>query len=461
VSVLSGAADLTSRTWARRLAVAVVGLALLVILYEFGVANLVKAQLRPTIYVSTFPVFCVAVIAAATRFSKASVVAGWTTGLWGPQLGIIGLQLIDYAVAGALLVVVVTRLRGAPQRARHIVLRLCLPYGLFCIVIGGFWPQDLPNRELQIRILLLGTLSAMAMAAVGFEIKHVARALVVVGLPFAIASTQTAGIEGRDVAVLGQNVNAAAFLIAIALIAAVVGCVQDRRLFIPLYLASLPLLWAGIWACRSRGSFIIIVMSVLAILCHRLYAGRNAAGWIGLATFAVLSSWVATIVFTSAGQFTERFVEGADLDTFNRRTAFEYFLYRASLHPLTGAGLGNAVAEAEADPFAVNADLNSHDMFSGVASQVGFIPLGLFLALVLAALLNARAQSRWTSALLVPIIVSLFSLNWVAASILTPVELSILVWIASYDPPRPYAGRRRQSVDATPLGPLPALIPAR
>ena len=208
--------------------------------------------------------------------------------------------------------------------------------------------------------------------------------------------------EGSDMAVSGRfgpggaGPNSYACLLAIAFFVAYFGLLR-RHAIIAFLLA--PVFFYGIFATASRtGLVALVVTPLLALLVPRLAA---RLGWrlvpmyaVGLAAFAVIIlvvPWVGTTRGESAAQrYTTLFQPTSEATWSGRWSIWQGALDVISSHPILGVGAGNFAEFAMQDSAKVAAHSAAkgavagvaHNMFLGVASQLGIVGLILFLGML-------------------------------------------------------------------------------
>lgn len=371
-------------------------------------------------------------IFVAWSFPRPALAFAMVSPLFAPALSSLASgSRLESAAFGASVTAVVVFWRKATARSRQVVLTVVLPLCALSLFTGCIWPLDIANQDLIIRTVLLASLVAAAAALAPYSERDWARALAPAGAWLSWNAEHTAGIMGRDVAVLGLNVNGVGLLAALGLVAAALGVRFDKTWLIPAYLGMGYLGIVGIEAARSRGSYVIIVLALVGWLLQRQLAGGGVSAAVGLLLYGALGVWASLQTFDAAGTITQRIGMGADTRVGGRSDAFAYHLGVGLNHPLTGIGLGNSEAYAARDPFATNRGLNSHDMISGLLSQTGIFPLLLYFTLLLLAFRRATQRSRWYLALVTPAIASTVLMMWWAQTTLSAILFGLLAAAAA------------------------------
>lgn len=377
----------------------------------------------------------VAAILAAWSFPRPALALAMTGSLFAPALSsVVASTRIDSGAMAAAVTALLVLWPRADQWQRRVVAGVVAPLTAISIFTGCIWPEQAANRDLFLRTVLLAGVVAGGVALAPYSERDWARTLGPVGAWVSWTAMNTAGIEGRDVAVLGLNVNGIGLLSSLGLLAAVVGIRFDKRWLVPVYVAFGYLNVMGIEAARSRGSYVIIVLAALGWLLQRQLANGGIAAFLGLVSYAGFGLWAALTTFDAAGSITERVGAGADSRVGGRSDAFKYHLGVGLDHLLTGVGLGNSEVYAARDPFATNRGLNSHDMVSGLLSQVGIIPLALYLLLMGLAFRRTIGRSRWYVALVTPALASTVLMMWWPLTSLSAILFAVLAASAAQSP---------------------------
>lgn len=227
--------------------------------------------------------------------------------------------------------------------------------------------------------------------------------LVWAGLVFSAALSVPAGYilplpEGSDMLVNGRfgpagaGPNSYACLVAIAFFAAYFGLLRRHRMIA--YLLA-PVFLYGIFATQSRTGLIALVATpLLALFVPRLAA---RLGWRIMPLYVLGAAAITVIVLAipSVGESAlERYMTLSQYqseETWNGRWAnWGGALDVIASHPILGVGAGNyAEAALEYSESVVRASLRdaevaglTHNMFLGVASQLGLVGLILFLGIL-------------------------------------------------------------------------------
>jgi len=208
--------------------------------------------------------------------------------------------------------------------------------------------------------------------------------------------------EGSDMAVSGRfgpggaGPNSYACLLAIAFFVAYFGLLRRHRMIA--YLLA-PVFFYGIFATASRtGLVALVVTPMLALFAPRL---ANRVGWrilpmyaLGAAALAVIIlvvPWVGTTRGESAAQRYMTLTQPESAQTWSGRwSIWQGALDVISSHPILGVGAGNFAEFAMQDSAKVAAHSAAkgqvagvaHNMFLGVASQLGIVGLILFLGML-------------------------------------------------------------------------------
>jgi O-antigen ligase len=239
------------------------------------------------------------------------------------------------------------------------------------------------------------------------------------GLAFSAALSVPAGYvlpvpEGSDMAVSGRfgpagtGPNTYSLHLAIAFFVAYFGLLRRHRM-IPYLLA--PVFFYGIFATASRTGLIALVATpLLALLVPRL-APRLGLRFLPVYVLGAAAIVVIVLAMPSVGERAlERYTTLSQVqseETWNGRWAnWQGALKVIASHPILGAGAGNygeaaldystTVQAHSAKKAAEEGDIAgvAHNMFLGVASQLGLVGLILFLGILFFAFKTAWVIAR-------------------------------------------------------------------
>jgi O-antigen ligase len=274
------------------------------------------------------------------------------------------------------------------------------------------------------------------------------------GLAFSAALSVPAGYilpapEGSDMAVSGRfgpggaGPNDFACLIAIAFFVAYFGLLRRHRMIA--YLLA-PVFIYGIFATRSRTGLVALVATpLLALLVPRLAA--RLGGWRMLSMYVVGAAAIVVIVLAipSVGESAlERYMTLSQYqseETWSGRWSnWQGALKVTASHPILGVGAGS-YAEAALDYSETVQEHSArkeklsgvaHNMFLGVASELGLVGLILFLGILFFAFKTAipiAQRSYVGTGILLALIVSMFAgmtLTWESKEIVYVLFGSVL-----------------------------------
>jgi O-antigen ligase len=267
------------------------------------------------------------------------------------------------------------------------------------ILASILWATD-KGVALRETITFLGLLGVMVVIGL-LERKYLilAWACLVVSTALSVLAAYILPVpEGSDMAVSGRfgpggaDPNTYSLLVAIAFFAAYFGLL--RRHTIIAYLLA-PVFLYGIYATGSRTGLIALVATpLLALFVPRL---AERLGWrilpmyvLGIAAIAVMVLAIPSVAEPALERYTTLSQIGSE-ETWNGRTDnWQGALDIISSHPILGVGAGN-YAEAAID-YSTSVQAHSiskgevagvaHNMFLGVASQLGLVGLTLLLGLL-------------------------------------------------------------------------------
>ena len=299
-------------------------------------------------------------------------------------------------LAGWLASILIQRRLGLQRSAMLLVMLIFLAWMGVCVP-GAF---DASTGLVQFTSYLQLGLSAIMLHSVirtqkhlrgvliGFVVWTVVSTVIAIVMYYAGVSRVAVGLTGN------RNLLAAYINLALVCSLLVLPTLKSRLPQIGLAV-SLPILFLGLALTLSRTAIVVMALTLL-VIWYRLAREQGMLILLGsAATIAVLLFLLPTAFW----QRTESIVPAIERreDTFGLRLKI-WELGRKMIddHPILGVGPGNfpQASQLYARGEILGRGLASHNMYINVASETGLVGLGVFLVLMIFAVLNTRRATH-------------------------------------------------------------------
>lgn len=335
-------------------------------------------------------------------------------------------------VSGGVMAILYLRglhLRGAAAtRTGHAALLAFLFLSIFVGVLGHGRVVD--AKPLITAVITTG-LVGLSVMHLDFSSRELTRCLAAVG---ALISWAGAGAEAlatsRGSAVLGLNANGIGLIAAFGLTAALTNVLRDDRRWLFLYVPCALACTYGLLAARSRGSWLLVGIALVAFFLYRYISKGGIAGLAGLLVFGGIVAYAAPKIFDYLSVATGRFQAGADQNIGVRQDALLFSLQEGWRHPFAGVGL-NAMDIVAIDAGTEFGGLRAHNLYAGVFGETGLFTLLALLILCLEAVRRSRVHDRASFALVCLALASGVTVLWWPSTLMASIELLVLGWASS------------------------------